>query len=100
LDYSFTKNSHNKIVLKIYFDDVAGFTVLEENPEITLKEILHKMIKKDDTMLKNLDYYSFLEHCDDNKDKNFFDDEMNLETQLKYLSNFELDVILLTTAML
>ena len=60
---------------------------------MTLKNVLEKLSNKNKIILRNLDLYYFIEHIDNEKeDIDDMDNAINMETQLKFLNNYELDV--------
>ena len=77
--------------MKLHFyaaNNSLDYLIFEEDPEITLRYILTKFIQTNNLAIKNIDFYSFLEHSN----KSRIDEEINLDTQLKYLNTNELDV--------
>jgi len=92
------RNAEIKITLKIYFkiNDGAKSTIIEEYPDKTLRDLLERIYEKKHRLPhKNFDYYFFCEHQEDEEeteDMNDIDNEINMDTQLKYLNVLELDV--------
>ena len=74
---------------------------MEENAEKTLKNVLENLAQKKKLPFKNFEYFYFVEHHETNKESSepteneIIDNEINLETQLKFLNFFELDVFLI-----
>ncbi len=90
------KKNENHITLKIYFK-LEGFgesTVLEESEEKTLMTILERIDHKNKLNIRNYDFYYFTEHKDNNQfdDNDDLDNEINMETQIKFLTVYELEV--------
>jgi hypothetical protein len=82
--------------LRIYFKiDKEGnaSSVIQENGDKTLRNILEKLSSKNKISNKNFDLYYFVDHVENDTDVDDFDNAINLETPLKFLNNFELDVI-------
>lgn len=62
---------------------------------MTLKNVLEKLSNKNKIILRNLDLYYFIEHVDNEKEEiDDMDNAINMETQLKFLNNYELDVFI------
>ena len=94
---SHMKQDQNKITIKIYFKlTMEGFgesTVLEENEDKTLISLLERIDHKNKLNFKNFDFYYFTEHKDNVAEENEdLDNEINFDTQLKFLTVYELDV--------
>jgi hypothetical protein len=82
-------------MLKIYFkiDNGSKYTILEESGDKTLRNMIERLIAKQKITYKNFDLYYFVEHTESTKDDvEDMDNAINLDTQLKYLSSYELDV--------
>jgi hypothetical protein len=59
-----------------------------------LKNVLEKLSQKNKINYRNLDLYYFIEHSENYKDDlDDMDNAINMETQLKFLNNYEIDVI-------
>lgn len=73
--------------------DGSKSTILRESGEKTLKNILERLTSKFKINFKNWELYFFVEHLDDSKDDiEDMDNAINMDTPLKFLNNFELDV--------
>jgi hypothetical protein len=70
----------------------SGSTILAELGDKTLRNILERLSSKEKISHKNLELYFFVEHNENSKEDEEMDNAINIETQLKYLHNFELDV--------
>jgi hypothetical protein len=70
----------------------SGSTVIAESGDKTLRNILERLSIKEKISYKNLDLYFFVEHNEEGKEDEEMDNAINIETQLKYLNNYELDV--------
>jgi hypothetical protein len=70
----------------------SGSTIIAESGDKTLKNILERLSSKEKISYKNLELYFFVEHNENGKEEEEMDNAINIETQLKYLHNFELDV--------
>ncbi len=84
--------------MKIYFKiDKGGTksTILVESGEKTLKHILEKLGSKSKINYKNFELYYFVEHVEDKDEIEDMDNAINMETCLKFLNSFELDVRIL-----
>lgn len=86
-----------RIYLK-YENEKNESTVIEEQAEKTLRQVLDSLAMKKKLPFKNFEYFYFVEHHDNNKstsdlaEAEVIDNEINLDTQLKYLNFYELDV--------
>jgi len=92
---SHKKKDENKITLKIYFkrEGQREYTVLEESEDKTLINILERIDNKNKLHFKNFEFYYFAEHKDNYFEENEdLDNEINIDTQLKFLNVYELDV--------
>ena len=59
-----------------------------------MKNVLEKLSQKNKINYRNLDLYYFIEHSENYKDDlDDMDNAINMETQLKFLNNYEIDVI-------
>lgn len=68
-------------------------TIIAESGDKSLKNILERLASKSKINYKNFDIYFFVEHSDDTKDElEDMDNAIGIETQLKFLNNFELDL--------
>ena len=82
----------------VYENEKNERTVIEESGEKTLKNVLESLVVKKKLPFKNFEYFYFVEHHEANKntvennENETIDNEINLDTQLKYLNFFELDV--------
>jgi hypothetical protein len=73
--------------------DGNKYTIIQENGERTLKNVLEKLSTKNKINYRNFDLYYFIEHTDSQKeDLDDMDNAIGMETQLKFLNNYELDV--------
>lgn len=73
--------------------DGNKYTIIQENGERTLKNVLEKLSTKNKINYRNFDLYYFIEHADSQKeDLDDMDNAIGMETQLKFLNNYELDV--------
>jgi hypothetical protein len=73
--------------------DGNKYTIIQENGERTLKNVLEKLSTKNKINYRNFDLYYFIEHTDSQKEElDDMDNAINMETQLKFLNNYELDV--------
>lgn len=80
-----------KIHFKIHNDSKS--TIIEESGEKTLRNVLEKLSNKNRINYKNFDLYFFVEHSENsNQDNDDMDNAINLDSQLKYLNQYELDV--------
>jgi hypothetical protein len=69
-------------------------TILQESGEKTLKHILERLASKSKINFRNYELYYFIEHVEQSKeDLEDMDNAIKMETPLKFLNNFELDVI-------
>jgi hypothetical protein len=69
-------------------------TILQESGEKTLKNILERLASKSKINFRNYELYYFVEHVEQSKEElEDMDNAINMETPLKFLNNFELDVI-------
>jgi len=82
--------------LKIFFKfdrAINQYNIIQENGERTLKNVLEKLSQKNKINYRNLDLYYFIEHSESYKDElDDMDNAINMETQLKFLNNYEIDV--------
>ena len=82
----------------VYESEKNERTVIEESGEKTLKNLLESLVVKKKLPFKNFEYFYFVEHHEtikntsENNENEIIDNEINLDTQLKYLNFFELDV--------
>lgn len=90
------KDSKIFVNLKIYFaylEEQCQFVYVEEGESMTLKDILRTM---NNLPYKNIDLFYFTDHYAFENPEDYFEDdisnEINLDTQLKYLNTHELDV--------
>lgn len=90
------KDSQLFVNIKIYFaylKDQYQFVFLEELGNMTLLDVLKKM---NNLPYKNPEMFYFVEHYTFDGQNDYFEDEVlneiNLNTQLKYLNSHELDV--------
>jgi hypothetical protein len=85
------------VTLKIFFKfdrAINQYNIIQENGERTLKNVLEKLSQKNKINYRNLDLYYFIEHSENYKDDlDDMDNAINMETQLKFLNNYEIDVI-------
>jgi hypothetical protein len=65
-------------------------TILSESGDKTLKNVLEKLAQKSMINYKNFEYYYFVDHSE--KEEEDIDNAINIDTQLKFLNNYELDV--------
>lgn len=89
-------DSEIKVTLKIFFKfdrAINQYNIIQENGERTLKNVLEKLSQKNKINYRNLDLYYFIEHSENYKDDlDDMDNAINMETQLKFLNNFEIDL--------
>ena len=82
--------------MKVFFKfdkAVNQYNIIQENGERTLKNILEKLSQKNKINYRNLDLYYFIDHSENYKDElDDMDNAINMETQLKFLNNYEIDV--------
>ena len=82
--------------MKIFFKfdrAINQYNIIQENGERTLKNVLEKLSQKNKINYRNLDLYYFIEHSESYKDElDDMDNAINMETQLKFLNNYEIDV--------
>ena len=96
----------DKVVLKVYIQDgdkQEYTSIVEEHKDKTLLDIYDRLKSKvnKNNGIKHYDYYYFIEHDSNNKKKDNnkkevldeIDKEICIDTELKYLTCFELDVI-------
>lgn len=83
----------------VYENEKNERTVIEESGEKTLKNVLESLVVKKKLPFKNFEYFYFVEHHEavrnnttEINENETIDNEINLETQLKYLNFYELDV--------
>jgi hypothetical protein len=75
--------------------DGSKSTILQESGERTLKSVLERLATKNKINYKNFELYYFVEHVDNDKDEiEDMDNAINIDTPLKFLNSFELDVII------
>jgi hypothetical protein len=107
------KNNNSKInikncPLKIHFnfDTNQIYSILEENKEKTLKDVLLEICNQNQLPYNNFDLYAVTEHTDtdihagdikntkfdDEEDDNEVENEIPIDIQLKYLLSNEIDV--------
>jgi hypothetical protein len=73
--------------------DGSKSTIIQESAEKTLKSVLEKLAAKNKINHKNFELYFFVEHLEDNKEEiEDMDNAINMDTSLKFLDCFELDV--------
>lgn len=73
--------------------DGSKYTIIQESGEKTLKNILERLATKSKINIRNHELYYFVEHVEETKEEQEdIDDAINIETPLKFLNNFELDV--------
>ena len=83
-------NDNNNINIKVYFkyNGLDSSKIISLKPDDTLKNILEYLFSKDFLVYKNIDLYYFVEH----KGNDDIDNAINIDTNIKYLSYFELDL--------
>ena len=73
--------------------DGGKSTILQEGGDKTLRYVLERLASKFKINCKNADLYFFVEHVEDSKDElEDMDNGINMDTPLKFLNCFELDV--------
>jgi hypothetical protein len=65
-------------------------TIISDSGDKTLKNVLEKLAQKSMINYKNFEFYYFVDHSE--KEEEDIDNEINKDTQLKFLNNYELDV--------
>jgi hypothetical protein len=82
------------VYLKIYFNlnqpDVP-YIMLSAEPKDTLASVLRRLIDDGYIVIANSHSYYFTEH-NNIDDSQYIDNELNMNMELRYLNNFELDV--------
>ena len=83
-------NDNNNINIRVFFkyNGLDDSKIISLKPDDTLKNILEYLFSKDFLIYKNIDLYYFVEH----KGNDDIDNAINIDTNIKYLSNFELDL--------
>jgi hypothetical protein len=89
-----TKDNETKITVKVYLKSNGGnYATIQLNHEKTLRNILEKLSSQNKISHKNFDLYYFLEHVENSKEEiDDIDNAINMDTPLKFLNNFELDL--------
>ncbi len=73
--------------------DGSKYTVIQESGDKVLKNVLERLASKSKINFKNFELYFFVEHIEESKDElEDMDNAINMETPLKFLNGFELDV--------
>lgn len=67
-------------------------TILQESGEKTLKDVIDRLFSKSKISYKNFDLYFFVEHIDNSNEVEDMDNAINIDTPLKFLNCYELDV--------
>lgn len=90
------KKDENRITIKIYFkfEGAGESTVIEEPEDKPLSIVLEKIYNKKNLNFKHLDFYYFTEHKENQPEEanDDIDNEINIDTQMKFLTVYELDV--------
>ena len=83
-------NDNNNINVRVFFkyNGLDSSKIISLKPDDTLKNILEYLFSKDFLVYKNIDLYYFVEH----KGNDDIDNAINIDTNIKYLSCFELDL--------
>jgi hypothetical protein len=73
--------------------DGSKYTVIQESGDKCLKNVLERLASKSKINFKNFELYFFVEHVESSReDLEDMDNAINIDTPLKFLNGYELDV--------